>query len=205
MAFGEWEQTILGEVNETRPVHFPVLVLFNQLFEVDGFVSHVGGATLVFSETKGVAALGHVGRAQAETEDVKLAGFAGTRAVALAVDQLLVVVARVRHLQAGSDAHAVVVNRARGASGRAHVALSRFEVGRARGEPLRLALLAALALLELPVSAPQRQRLLAADVDLLEELGAAEVAVQSLFQLEFVCGGLTLGNGRLRVVGGNGS
>ena len=111
VAFGEWEQTILGKVNETRPMRFPVLVLFNQLFQVDGFVSYIGGATLVGSQTKGVAAFGHVGGAEAETEDVKFASFAGTLAVALAIDQLLVVVASVRHLQARLDAHAVVVDR----------------------------------------------------------------------------------------------
>ena len=111
VALGEREHAILGKVNETRPMHFPVLVLFNQLFEVDGFVGDIGGATLVGSETKGVAALGHVLRAEAETEDVKLASFAGTLPVALAIDQLLVLVARVSHLQARLHAHAVVVNR----------------------------------------------------------------------------------------------
>ena len=76
-------------------------------------------------------------------------------------------------------------------------------MGWAGGEPFVVALLATPALLELPISAPQRQRLLTADVHFLKELGAAEVSVKGLFQLKVVCRGLALRNCRLRVVSGN--
>ena len=69
-----------------------------------------------------------------------------------------------------------MVDHAVGANWGANIALCNCERGRALRVPPIFALLAVMTLFVLSVPTPQRQRLLAADIRLLEELGAGEVA-----------------------------
>ena len=68
-----------------------------------------------------------------------------------------------------------MVDHAVGANWGAHIALRDCKRGRALGVPTIFTFLAVMTLFVLSVSTPQRQRLFAADIRLLEEFGAGEV------------------------------
>ena len=69
-----------------------------------------------------------------------------------------------------------MVDHAVGANWGANIAFSDCERWRALRIPTIFALLAVMTLFVLSIPAPQRKRLFAADIRLLEELGASEVA-----------------------------
>ena len=117
----------------------------------------------------------HIDWAQAEAENVKFTRLAWTLAIALTIDQLLVIFTLRYDLQARLHTRAIMVDHAFGAHRGAHVALSHNETWWALWEPLFLTLLTILAFLLLSVSTPEGQWLLTALlILLLEELGASE-------------------------------
>ena len=172
MALWEGEHGLVGQVDQAAAVGVLALIFLYQLVQVNCFVGHVLGTLLVILEAEGVAALVHVHGAETEAQNVELARLSGALAVALTVNELLVVAALGQRLLARLQASAIMVDHAFRAHRGAHVALGDHKARRARREPLIFALLAIAALFLLSVASPQREGLLAPDLRLLEELRA---------------------------------
>lgn len=170
MALGEGEHALMGEVYESAAVRVLPLVFIDETLQVDCFLSHVLGALLVSPQTQGVATLVHVHGAQAEAQDVEFARLAGALAIALAVDQLLVISTLGQNVETRLNAGAVVVDHAFGADRSTHVTLRHNEARWANWEPLLFAFLAVLALLFLAITSPERQRFFTSSLCVFKEL-----------------------------------
>lgn len=155
-------------------------IFLNQLFQVNCFFSHVLRALLVRFQAEGVSTLVHVHRAEAKAQNIELTSLAGALAIALAIDHLFVMVALSHHLQAWFHARAFVVNHTIRAHWCTHVALSNDKARWALREPLLFAFLAILALFLLTIATPERKRLFASFIILLEELRAGIVIFDGL-------------------------
>jgi len=102
-----------------------------------------------------VATLVHIHGAQTEAKDVVLACLAGALAIALAIDELLVMTTLGDVLLSWLDAGSVVVNHAVWAHRCADIALGDCERRWALREPALFALLAVMTFFVLTISTPK--------------------------------------------------